>query len=259
MLTMEQQERALKLRRVGNSYRAIAEKLGDVSHETVRTALTAMVESDDPALTPVTSTNKNRRIREISEWVEKNGPVQRSAVMAAFDLTTEQLASIMGALPEHLIVYDGKHRAHSYTDADITDAIQRAWSALQTENPHAKGLSHAFYEKVREMSDPSSARILARRSSWALACEDAGVPSGDRNRPLDSYTSKWDDDDILGIVAKFVAYCGEQEVRPTYARYDAWQRLSPDRPSGSLVRTRLYAAGIPGWSEITMAAINRGR
>ena len=261
MLTEQQKMDAVAYRREGMTYQEIANKIGGISHEGIRVRITRLVKeglAEPELLGQARGVSRTERAKEITAWLNERGTATRGEVMEEFSLSSSQLNGLMPMIPRHLVIFNSKVREDTYTDEQLYDSIRRAWKAMQKYDMDAKGLSHAFYEKVRRLDDPSSARILTRCGTWVLACEAAGVPCGERNRAESSYVSKWSDEDILESIRLFVDYCAETSIRPTYSAYDRWQRADEESPSGSLVRTRMRSIGLNGWSDIIRAATVRG-
>lgn len=131
-------------------------------------------------------------------------------------------------------------RRQSFTDEQILAALRTA--AGRCGEP----LSHARYDNVsREVSGPSSARIIQRFGSWRRACAAAGVAAG---TPARAYTPRWD---RAGVRAAVADYLASEGCPGTYADYEGWARADPDRPSGATVRNILG-----GWKAAKEAALS---
>jgi hypothetical protein len=242
------------LRRAGWGYREIGLKFG-LSHERVRQVLTR---DGELWKRPTAKEKRAVRIRELAAWLDENGPITRDAFMAEFGLTGPQLTQLVTeGLPSHMILLPTRSTDVFFSDEDVHEALRRAWGVLQERNPGSLGMSHVMYERVRKLSDPSAAALVAR-FGWETACADAGVPSGYAYRAKDTYESRWTDEDLLGIVREYVDECVGAKQRPTYLGYERWQQLSDERPSGTLIRTRMRQLALMTWAEIVSAAMNRG-
>lgn len=245
-----------ELRAKGWTYRDIGVKMG-LSHERVRQVL--VKHGPDPLPRVPAREKRAVRIRQIAEWLDANGPVTRDQVLAEFGLTNGQLAvMVTEGLPTHMIMLPTRESQVVYTEDDVNTALTNAWLRLLDINPRATGLSHVMYEKLRDMGTPSAAGLEARYG-WEEVCRRAGVPSGVTWRTKDSYTSRWDDDDILAAVATYLAHCRRSEVRPTYTAYDRFQQLHDTLPSGTLVRNRMRDLGLNTWAEIVARAATHSK
>ena len=197
--------------------------------------------------------NREAQIAAMNKWLEDNGPVTRSEFAAEFGMTDAQInVRVREGLETWRMIIESNARHDSYTDERTVDALRRAWELEKNLNPTAIGLSGSRYDKLRRQGDPSL-QLLVARVGWEVACEAAGLNTAAVNggRPKETYVSAWTDREILDRVGAFVEECVEAEVRPTYLRYDAWQREDSDRPSGATVRNRMRkAVGVASWPEI---------
>lgn len=243
-------------RRSGESYRSIGQRYG-VSHERVR-----QVVAEEPGTSMnIFARQRADKVAAIKVWLEENGPVTRVVLLEQFGLNGRQLSYLIRDYPDfpmHLVILSARPTDAEYTDDAIYDAMRRAWGQLKTENPTATGLSHALYDKYRNAkTEPSPARIIGRELTWEMACEHAAIPAGSTYRSKASYGSIWTEDQLWDAL---VAYLDQSEVdgiRPSYGRYDAWQKTQDGRPSGTTVRLKMRALGYETWPGIVEEAVRR--
>jgi hypothetical protein len=193
---------------------------------------------------------------EINEWLQDQTTVTITAVRSRFGLTNHQWNQIWKKLDNKRIVGTLRERSRkaTYRDVDIRKAIKRIYRLLDS-----KPLSSAAYEQHRDAdTEPSVPTIHNRYGSWRAACDDARVPCGGTRHQITKASppaswSIWNDDQILEWVEKFWREL-EPAQRPSYNRYDQWQRSQHRAPSGSLVRVRLKHIG--NWGDI-IAEVSR--
>ncbi len=196
-------------------------------------------------------------VEEINAWLGDQHAVTIQEVKERFRVTSHQWNQIWKRLDNNKFV--GKLRDRSrrptYRDVDIRKALRRAF-----KNNNNEPLSSVIYEVKRDPdNEPSVPTIHNRYGSWRAACADAKVPCGGTRYLVAARTpsaswSVWNDDQILDWIKKFLDTL-EPTDRPSYNRYDVWQRSVDGAPSGSLVRVRLRHIG--NWSDIIAEAIRR--
>lgn len=122
--------------------------------------------------------------------------------------------------------------ARSYNDSELLSDLARA--AAEVGQP----LTSTAYDAWQRGRDAASPALLVRRfGSWNHACERAGVQTN-RTR---STSRRWSEDDILAVVADYLA---EPASTGSFAGYSSWAKERPDAPSGATLRQR-YA-----WSDL---------
>lgn len=256
--TQEDIEEWTRRRWSGESLRSIAEEYGVttqyVSAQTNRQPVPAV--RDDPEepeaedASPTPAEDIDALADRVNEWLVQQTTVTIPDVRREFRLTSHQWNQIWKKLDNSRIV--GKLRDRSrkatYRDVDIRKALKKAFVANGK-----KPLSSAMYDQVRDSeTEPSVPTIHNRYGSWRSACADAKVPCGGtrhhvaKGSPPPTW-SVWTDDQIIDWVRRFWESL-ERTERPSYNRYDVWQRSQPGAPSGSLVRVRLRSMG--NWSDI---------
>jgi hypothetical protein len=240
-------------RRSGESYRSIGQRYG-VSHERVR-----QVVAEEPGTSMnIFAKQRTERIEEIRAWLVEHGPVTRSALLEHFGLKGRQLAYLVRDVedfPMHLVILSARPTDALFSDDDVYAALRRVWAAVQHERPEVQGLSHALYNAYRNPDEPSPARIIGREQTWELACDHAGIPPGSTYRTKASYGSVWSADDLWDALVRYLDASETDGIRPSYARYDAWQKTQPDCPSGTTMRLKLRALGYATWPGIIEAAV----
>ncbi|MBM9461603.1 hypothetical protein JK386_17005 [Nocardioides sp. zg-536] len=106
-------------------------------------------------------------------------------------------------------------------------------------------LTAASYDAWQRGRDAASPALLIRRfGSWTDACARAGVQTNKTR----STTRRWSDDDVVTLVASYLA---EPGATGSFADYSAWAREQPDAPSGATLRQRF------SWAEVKRRAAAR--
>lgn len=124
-----------------------------------------------------------------------------------------------------------------YTDDDVVRALLRAAGMAGTP------LTVAGYDRVaRDLSGPSSARIVQRFGSWNAACSAAGLPT---NPGRGAPGRRWPREVVVSAVADYLATDG---ARGSYADYGRWAQETGG-PSPQTVRNILG-----GWTAAKAAA-----
>jgi len=190
----------------------------------------------------------------VNDWLVECGTSTVDQLLKQFDLTTHQWQLIRPRVDQSRVISRTTRapRTPQYTDDDIIAALRRVYEKVSSEKD---SLTSQVYEANRDREqDPSVPTIHNRFGSWASACFTAKVPSGVRASGLPDARSAWTNQDLLGWLARWHATLGADE-RPSYARYDTWQRETEGAPSGSMVRVRLKQYGT--WAEIVRAALTQ--
>lgn len=123
-------------------------------------------------------------------------------------------------------------RVPEYSDDRL--AADLAAAAAELGEP----LTAASYDAWQRERDAASPALLIRRfGSWKQACARAGVATNKTR----STTRRWSDEDVVAIVADYLAEPGSTG---SFADYTAWARGRADTPSGATLRQRF------GWAEV---------
>lgn len=133
-------------------------------------------------------------------------------------------------------------RAPDYSDQQLVDALQVAAAEL------GEPLTATAYDGWQRGHDAaaSPALLIRRFGSWNGACERAGVATNKTR----STTRRWTDDEVVGIVADYLAAPGSTG---SFADYSAWARGQDAAPSGATLRQRF------SWADLkSMAQARRG-
>lgn len=252
----ELHEEFVRMRQAGFSYREIGEKY-DFSHERVRQII-----GDDPRVNSTRPSQVRRMAlgKTLKEFLLEHGPIPRDELLEKFEINDRQLTYVSSHdadFPRHLIILARRSTTDQYSDTEIKVALQRVWAVLSTTNPGQPGMSHVMYDRYRDVDkDPSPARLISRFDTWENVCAFAGVPSGYTYRPKASYSSAWTDDELFEILRRYIADVSSRNERPSYGRYDRWQRAYDDAPSGTTMRNRCKQLGLVTWPDIIRAAMD---
>lgn len=247
--SQEQIDEWVKRRFAGDSLRAIAADYG-VTSQYVSSVTNRQVPGGASVWPQPEVVDLDAIAVKINIWLQTQTTVTIDEVRREFDLTNHQWNQIWKKLDNKRIVGMLRERSRkpTYKDVDIRRAIKRVYNLLDK-----KPLSSAAYEQHRDSeSEPSVPTIHNRYGSWRRACDDAKVPCGGTRHLITKASppaswSIWNDDQILEWVEKFWRSL-EPTERPSYNRYDVWQRSQHRAPSGSLVRVRLREIG--NWGDI---------
>lgn len=142
-------------------------------------------------------------------------------------------------------------RAPTFTDDEIAAGL-RAAAAVAGE-PLAVTAYDAWRRGVdagagagagADAATASSTLVIRRFGSWIAACQHAGVMTNKTR----STSRRWSDEEVVAIVASYLASDIESGGSGSYAGYVAWAR-DPARqgtvPSGPTLRQRY-----PTWNEL---------
>lgn len=127
-------------------------------------------------------------------------------------------------------------RAHEYSDARLVADLAAAAGEL------GEPLTATSYDVWQRRHDAASPALLIRRfGSWNEACSRAGVATNKTR----STTRRWSDDDVVRIVASYLAGTGSTG---TFADYSDWAKQTDGAPSGATLRQRF------SWAEVKQRA-----
>lgn len=130
-------------------------------------------------------------------------------------------------------------RDPEYSDEQI--AADLAAAAAELGEP----LTAAGYDAWQRQRAAASPALLIRRfGSWNAACAHAGVATNKTR----STSRRWSDEDVVAIVARYLAEPGSTG---TFADYAAWAKEQDGVPSGATLRQRLP------WAEVKRRAAAR--
>lgn len=127
-------------------------------------------------------------------------------------------------------------RDPEYSDERI--AADLAAAAAELGEP----LTASAYDGWQRQCDAASPALLIRRfGSWNAACAHAGVATNKTR----STSRRWSDDDVVAIVARYLAEPGRTG---SFADYAAWAKEQDGVPSGATLRQRFP------WAEVKRRA-----
>lgn len=123
-------------------------------------------------------------------------------------------------------------RSQEYSDDHLVADLKQAAAEL------GEPLTVTAYDAWQRGSDAASPALLIRRfGSWNAACARGGVATNKTR----STSRRWSDEDVVAVVATYLAAAG---TTGTFADYSRWAREHDGAPSGSVLRQRY------SWSEI---------
>jgi DNA-binding CsgD family transcriptional regulator len=147
------------------------------------------------------------------------------------------------------------HVRRLVVDLDVQKTGALRWSneevlgAIRDAATYEFPLSASTYGELvarREVVGPSVPLVYLRFGSWTSACSAAKVESG--VSLVESYESRWTDDDLLGFVA---AYLLRSDSQGTFRGYDEWAKQAEyDAPSAGTIRKRLGS-----WNDVKKQAL----
>jgi len=129
-------------------------------------------------------------------------------------------------------------RTPAYTDDQLTAGLRAAAEEL---GEPLTATAYDAWQRGRESASP--ALVIRRFGSWTEACAKARVATNTTR----STSRRWSDEEIVGIVA---AYLASPESTGSYAGYSAWAKTQDGAPSGATLRQRF-----PRWSEVKERAL----
>ncbi len=144
---------------------------------------------------------------------------------------------------------NGVVRTPVFSDDDLAAGLRAA--AAEVGEPLAVGAYDAWRAGGADggaAAHPhaSSTLVIRRFGSWNAACAAAGVATNKTR----STSRRWSDDDVLGIVARYLDEDAEAGGSGSYAGYVAWARAQDGTvPSGPTLRQRE-----PKWNELKARA-----
>lgn len=131
----------------------------------------------------------------------------------------------------------GLMRTPEFSDAQLTAAVAAAAAEL------GEPLTASSYDAWQRGRDAASPALVIRRfGTWNEACARAGVATNKTR----STTRRWSDEDVVAIVASYLAAAGSTG---TFADYSEWAQRQDGAPSGATLRQRFP------WAEVKRRAI----
>lgn len=222
------------LRERGVSWRDIGDKF-DVSGQRVQ-----QIFGEEFSDITTHRTSRHELEPEIVQYLEDYGPLPKKKIFDKFTVSESQLARM--DLPRNLILSSRQGGSH-FSDDDISRAVRAC--AKQCGEPLT---SAAYLEWHRNNKDQPSLAALHLRRTWTETCQMAGVTPGVTRRK--HYGKKYSKESALQCLAIFEDEMRKQGLRPTYARYEEFQRSNEGWPSGTTLRT---ATGMR-WVDAIMAS-----
>lgn len=139
-------------------------------------------------------------------------------------------------------------RAPTFTDDEIAAGLRAAAAVV------GEPLTVTAYDAWRRgtggvaVATASSTLVIRRLGSWVAACQHAGLTTNTTR----STSRRWSDEEVVALVAAYLADDAEAGGSGSYAGYVAWAR-DPARqgsvPSGPTLRQRY-----PTWNELKARA-----
>lgn len=130
-------------------------------------------------------------------------------------------------------------RRPDFSDAQLLAALRAA--AAELGEPVTSGGYDTWQRGRDEAASP--ALLIRRFGSWRAACQAAGLAVNATR----STTRRWSDDDVVAIVARYLASPG---AGGSFADYSEWAREQTDVPSGATLRQR------GSWADLKRRAID---
>lgn len=123
-------------------------------------------------------------------------------------------------------------RTPEFSDDHLVAGLRQAAAEL------GEPLTASSYDAWQRSRDAASPALLIRRyGSWNSACARAGVATNKTR----STSRRWSDEDVVAVVAQYLAAPGSTG---SFADYSAWAKNQDGAPSGSVLRQRF------SWSEV---------
>lgn len=132
-------------------------------------------------------------------------------------------------------------RTPTFSDDALTAGLRDA--AAEVGEPLAVGAYDAW-RASRQVA--SSTLVIRRFGSWTAACAAAGVATNKTR----STSRRWSDDDVLAVVARYLADARDAGESGSYAGYVTWARSQAGSvPSGPTLRQR------GAWADLKAGAL----
>lgn len=132
-------------------------------------------------------------------------------------------------------------RTPTFSDDSLAAGLRAA--AAEVGEPLAVG-AYDTWRAARPVA--SSTLVIRRFGSWNAACAAAGVATNKTR----STSRRWNHDDVLAVVGRYLAEAREAGESGSYAGYVTWARQQAGSvPSGPTLRQR------GAWAELKSAAL----
>lgn len=204
--------------------------------------LSDIQKSRDVAREKTLERTRKNRLSDIKQ-VAKDNPSMRAAAIASTvggGVTTKDVIEVIGdkdALRRDQIRFtEDPVFTQKFTDEECFEALRSAAKRVGKNEGKEDGeygvLTMVLYSDNSGPEDPKKSTIQKRFGTWQIACDKAGVPSGEPI-PRRIYKKKWTHEDLVGIMRRFFTEVG---VFGSMRNYADWARQVPGTPTQATVR-----------------------
>ena len=189
--------------------------------------------------------NKLELKAAIDSWINTHPGCYGSEIATALNVQETEIKELCPQSYRRLVLGGSpKKSSESYQKFSRTQIIDALKLAYEIRNPsmamyssdESQPLSGPYYDMLRRLetvNGPSQARIIQIFGTWKNACEEAGVPS--LVAPRKTYELQWTNEELISHLAEFISTTTFSSVEG----FDAWCRLSDDRPSSGTIRNQI--------------------